>query len=96
MSIETLAFTVRCWRDSQVGATRLQVARIDEGNDVELANGSFVVRVMIDRRGALTRCAIRHAASGREAYLQGGSELSAFVKQCLLEPEVADSDGTGG
>ena len=43
---------------------------------------------------------IRHIASGREAYVQGGPDLRAFFKACLLqgskpETKLADPDTTG-
>lgn len=30
------------------------------------------------------RCMLRHTTSGSEAYIQGGLNLRAFVKDCLL------------
>jgi hypothetical protein len=87
MSVETLSFTVRCWYDPTIDGTRLQVTRVDDAEEVHLANSSFLVRVTTDRRGLVERCFIRHVASGREAYVQGGPGLSAFVKECLLGNE---------
>lgn len=84
MSAELLSFTVRCWYDPKSDCTRLQVMRVDDAEEVRLANSSFLVRVTTDQRGLVERCLIRHVASGREAYVQGGTGLSAFVKECLL------------
>jgi hypothetical protein len=84
MSVEPLSFTVRCWYDPKNDCTRLQVMRVDDAEEVRLANSSFLVRVTTDQRGLVERCLIRHVASGREAYVQGGTGLSAFVKECLL------------
>jgi len=87
MSVETLSFMVRCWHDSATNATRIQVIPIDTAEEVHLNNSKFLVRAAIDRQGLVERCFIRHIASGREAYVQGGPGLSAFVQQCLLSDE---------
>jgi hypothetical protein len=84
MSVETLSFTVRCWYDPKIDVTRLQVMRVDQAEEVCLTNSTFLVRVTADQRGLVERCFIRHMVSGREAYIQGGPGLSAFVKECLL------------
>jgi hypothetical protein len=84
MSVESLSFTVRYWYDPENDCTRLQVMRVDDAEEVRLVNSNFLVRVTTDQRGQLERCLIRHVASGREAYVQGGAGLSVFVKECLL------------
>jgi hypothetical protein len=87
MSAEDTSFIVRCRGDDQSGATRLQVVlvRADHATDVRFNEVSFLVRVSIDKERAVERCSIRHIASGREAFVQGGAGLSTFVKECLLE-----------
>jgi len=90
MSAETLSFTVRCWYDPKLDSTRLQVLRVDDAEEVHLANSSFLVRVTADPHGLVERCLIRHVATGREAYVQGGPGLSSFVKECLLGNERAE------
>jgi len=92
---KTVSFAVRTWRDPHVGATRLQVLRIDRPEEVRLTNGSFLVRVTIDKQLSTERCTIRHVASGREAIVQGGPGLSAFVEACLLESAAPRQDGAG-
>lgn len=64
--------------------TRLHLARIEGEEDVQLAGGTFLLRITTDEGGAVHRCCLRHVASGREAYVQGGPELRAFVIDCLL------------
>jgi hypothetical protein len=91
MSVETLSFTLRCWRESESDASLLQVSEVDGGQMVVLAGGSFIVRVGWDRAGAVTRCVIRHPASGREAHVQGGPDLHAFARECLLNE--AETEG---
>lgn len=90
MSVENLSFTVRCRHDSTTNTTRLQIVRVDTVDEVHLNNSKFLVRVMIDGRGLVERYLIRHIASGREAYVQGGLGLSTLVRECLL-----DSDRSG-
>jgi len=87
MSAEDASFIVRCRGEDQSGATRLQVilVRVDSSADVRFNEVSFLVRVSIDEGRAVERCSIRHIASGREAFVQGGAGLSTFVRECLLE-----------
>ena len=85
MSVEPLSFMVRCWHDSTANAMRVQVIPVDTAEEVHLKNSTFLLRVAIDRQGLVERCFIRHIASGREAYVQGGPGLSAFVQECLLD-----------
>ena len=97
MSSKTFSIIVRCWYDQQVDATQLQVVRVDTAKNVRLGDGSFLLRISLDETAPLGRCFIRHLASGREAYVQGGPNLQAFIKDCLLngseavnEPEQHD------
>jgi hypothetical protein len=97
MNAETWSFTVRLLRDRHTNTARLQVMRVDQAREVPLTNNTFLLRVTIDKGGAVERCFVRHVASGREAYVQGGPGLGAFVKECLLEgAEPAQPDETGG
>jgi hypothetical protein len=63
---------------------QLKVVRVDTNEEVHLSDGSFLLRISRDEHTSVQRCLIRHIASGREAYVQGGSNLRAFIKACLL------------
>ncbi len=93
MSSDDFSVIVRCWYDPQTDATRLQVVRVDTNEEVRLSDSSFLLRISLGERGSVLRCFIRHLASGREAYVQGGSGLRAFVKACLLTGSEAGSNG---
>src|SRR5436305_10383991 len=89
MSSETLSVIVSCWHDDLTRATRLKVVRVDTSEEVQLSDGSFLLRISRDENASVERCYIRHIASGREAYVQGGPHLRAFVKACLLNLEAS-------
>ncbi len=98
MENEELSVIIWCWRDLQTNATRLRVVSVATGEEVRLKDASFLLRISIDAKSSVTRCYIRHTASGREAYVQGGSKLRAFVKTCLLNsgestPAAPDTPG---
>ena len=90
--LPTLSFTVRSWRDPKTGAMQLRVVRVDGESEVPLADALFLVRITTEGggvdggtgNGVVHRCCIRHVASGRETYVQGGADLQAFVTDCLL------------
>ncbi len=63
---------------------QLRVVDVDVNEVLHVKNGKFLLRVSIDRAASLVRCMIRHTPSGREAYIQGGLNLPAFVEDCLL------------
>jgi hypothetical protein len=84
MENEELSVIVWCWHDLPANATRLRVVGVATGGEVLLNGGSFLLRISIDAKSSVTRCYIRHIGSGREAYVQGGPNLRAFVKTCLL------------
>jgi hypothetical protein len=84
MSGETSSFILRSWQDQQTGIIQVQVVHADTGEEVQLADGSYLLRVSIDTDASVVRCFIRHIASGQEAYLQGSEKLLAFVKPCIL------------
>jgi hypothetical protein len=79
-----LSVIVHCWRDTTTGSTQLRVERIDRQEEIRLNDGTFLVRVAIDRGRLMERCFIRHIPSGREAYVQGGPGLSGFIRDSLL------------
>lgn len=99
MSDESFSLIVWNWRDLLTRVTHLKVVRVDTSEEVHLNTGSFLLRISRNENEAVERCYIRHIASGREAYVQGGPNLRAFVKACLLdngvsEPASADEPAT--
>jgi hypothetical protein len=84
---EEFSITIRCWHDVQTGIIQLRLVRVDTGEEVPIKDGSFLLRTSKDANRSLVRCYIRHIASGREAYVQGGLKLRAFIKDCLLKSE---------
>ena len=60
------------------------MVRTDTADEVHLSDGSFLIRVSVDGDAPVTRCLIRHLDSGREAYIQGGPNLLALIKESLL------------
>jgi len=94
MSGETFSIIVWYWQDPQTGASHLRVVRADSAEEVHLRDGAFLLRISTDEHSQVERCFIRHIASGREAYIQSGPNLRAFVKDCLLQSggsEAADT-----
>jgi hypothetical protein len=90
MNSETFSVIVRFWHNLLTNATQLKVVRVDTIDEVHLSDGNFLLRISRDEDTSVERCLIRHLASGREAYVQGGPNLRVFVKTCLLnndEPE---------
>jgi len=85
MSSEEHSILVWCWHDPQTDTTKLRVVNVDTGEAVHLKNGNFLLRITIERDASLLRCLIRHLTSGREAYVQSGNSLKAFIQECLLE-----------
>ena len=92
MSSETFSVIVSCWYDELTRATRLKVVRIDTSEEVQLSEGSFLLRISRDENASVERCFIRHIASGREAYVQGGPHLQTFVKACLLQDRELEAE----
>lgn len=95
MSSETFSLIVACWHDELASATRLRVVQVDTGAEVRLSDGSFLLRISRDENASVERCYIRHIASGREAYVQGGPNLRAFVNACLLNDGTSRPAATG-
>ncbi len=84
MGNEEFSIIIGCWHDPQSDITQLRLVRVDTGEEVPLKEGAFLARISIDAKTSVVRCFIRHIASGSEAYAQGGPNLRAFVKDCLL------------
>src|SRR5438132_10933711 len=98
MSSEESSILVWCSHDLQTDVTQLRVMRVDTGEDVRLKEGTFLLRISRDESSSADRYMIRHLASGREAYIQSGPPLRAFVKACLLDDNSftsTNSNSTG-
>ncbi len=98
MDNEEISIIIWCWHDLRTDATQLRLVRVDTSEDVPLSDGSFLLRISLKKDSSVLRCYIRHIASGREAYVQGGPNLRAFVKTCLLngnesKPSAPDTSG---
>ncbi len=85
MSNEMFSILVWCWHDAQTGTIHLRLVHVDTAEEVRLKKGTFLLRLSRDEGSSVERCLIRHIASGREAYVQAGPRLRAFIKACLLE-----------
>lgn len=94
MSDDPFSLQLWCWRDVRSDAIRLRVVLIDSGEEVRLAEGSFLLRIDKVKGSAAERCLIRHISSGREVYIQSGSKLRTFIKDCLLEDGKPGSTDT--
>ena len=84
MTGEEFSFIVFCSHDLQTDTARIRVVSVSTGKDLPLSDGSFLLRVSIEEDKSILRCFIRHIVSGREAYVQSGPKLQAFIKDCLL------------
>jgi len=87
MSSETFSAILWCWHDLPTGAFQLRAVHVDTTEEIHLNDGSFLLRISVDADASVLRCLIRHIASGREAYVQGGPNLLTFVKACLLNKQ---------
>jgi hypothetical protein len=90
MNNEEISIVIWCWHDLLTDATQLRLVRADTSKDVLLNDGSFLLRISIDAKTSVLRCFIRHIASGREAYVQGGPKLRTFIETCLLHGRTQD------
>jgi hypothetical protein len=90
MSRAALSFIISCEYDLQSDTTQVRIVRVDTGENVRLRDRSFLLRCSMNGQTRAQRCLIRHIASGREAYVQGGPNLRAFVKDCLLRNDESD------
>src|SRR5712692_4063856 len=95
MNSDVFYVIVRCRYDPQTDATRLQIVDVETGEEVRLSDSTFLLRISPGERGLVMRCFIRHLASGREAYVKGGSKLRDFVKACLLKDSKLESEEPG-
>jgi len=80
----SFSILLECRPDLQNETTQLRVVRVDTGKAVLFSESSFLLRISLEEKGTILRCFIRHIASGREAYVQGGPNLRVLVKDCLL------------
>lgn len=87
MSSEVFSFIVFCAYDKMTDSTRVRVVNVSTGKDVPLSEGSFLLRISVDEDASILRCFIRHIASGREAHIQSGLKLRAFIKSCVLDDD---------
>lgn len=92
MENEEFSVIVRCWLDPQTNITQLQVVDVTTGEEVHLNDASFLLRISLHGRASITRCYIRHIASGSEAYVQGSAKLRDFIKAHLLKEEASASE----
>jgi hypothetical protein len=83
--MSTSSFMIQCWHDLHSTNKLVRIVRVETEQTVPIATNSFLLRFMYTDGGRIERCYIRHIASGREAYLQGGPGLSSFVCECLLD-----------
>jgi hypothetical protein len=95
MNSNIFSIIVKCWHDTQAGATHLQIVRTDTAQEVHLANSTFLVRISVNGSTIIERCSIRHIASGREVYIQGGPGLSDFIQTCLLNSGSPETENPG-
>ena len=98
MSNEMFSILVWCSHDAKTDTIQLRLVHVDTAEEVRLKEGTFLLRVSRDEGTSVERCLIRHIASGREAYVQAGPRLRAFIKACLLEerePKATDSGAPG-
>lgn len=91
MITEAYSVIVWCWHDRHTDTIRLRMIRVDTEEEVRLREGAFILRILIDEDASMVRCYIRHIVSGREVYVQSGSLLRAFVKDCILDDNGSSS-----
>ena len=85
MSTTTASFVIQCWQALHTSIKLVRIVRIETEQTVPIATNSFLLRFTHSDDGRSERCYIRHIASGREAYLQGGLDMGNFVRECVLE-----------
>ncbi len=79
------------WRDRQTNLNQLRLVEVAMNEEIHLNDGTFLLRILPTENDTVIRCYVRHLASGRESYLQGGANLRAFVHDCLLSDGETDS-----
>jgi hypothetical protein len=90
MGSALFSFVIWFWHDVQTGALQVQVVHVDTGKDVLFRDSSFLLRVFVDEGTSVPRCFLRHVSSGREVYLQSGSNLLLFIKDCLAADDETE------
>lgn len=94
----TFSLLVWCQQDAQSDAIQMRIIRVDTGEPVHLRENTFLLRITTlpsAESALIERCAIRHIASGREAYMQSGPNLRTFINECVLplqEPPLDAAD----
>lgn len=90
MNNDFFSIILQCQHTTQQGITQLQVVRVDTAEIIPINDCSFLVRFSRNKKG-VERYIIRHLTSGREAYLQSGSNFSTFIKDCALHIDELES-----
>ena len=93
---EEYAFLVWCRYDAQGDTNQLRIVHVSTGQNLHLDCDTLLLRITIDPDAAILRCHVRHLASGREAYIQSGAHLQAFIQSCLSQANTSDSDKGDG
>jgi hypothetical protein len=93
MSNENISVIIQCWHGQQSDVLQARIVRVDTADNVRVKDGTFLLRISTDVDTATERCYIRHIASGREAYVQGGPNLRAFVMACVLNIDAGGKAG---
>ena len=94
MADESVSLLLQVWQESNNGGARLRALRIDGQpgtSELRFKEGTFLLRIAVDQGRMSERCFIRHIPTAREAYVQGGSSLRAFIQDCLLDRASAQS-----
>jgi len=94
MSSELFSLLLWCSYQPQTETTQLRVVHVDANEVMHIRDGKFLLRVSVDTGASLVRCMIRHTTTGREAHMQGGLNLPAFVRDCLLAEEMPHTHTT--
>ncbi len=82
---------IRCWREAHRCLISVQVVSSASAQEVSLKDASFLLRIWGEGEQQVERCQIRHLESGREAYIQSGTSLLAFLHDCLLAPHTSEA-----
>jgi hypothetical protein len=94
MSSALFSFVIWCRHDLQTGALQVHVVDVDTSKDVLFKDSTFLLRVFVDESTSVPRCFLRHISSGREVYLQSGSNLLPLIKDCLIADDETEANET--
>ena len=96
MAMNSDSISLIAWlrHDLKSDAMQMWIVHVDTGEPVGMQDGGFLLRITKDTATSAERCHIRHITSGREAYVQGGPNLRAFFKDCVLKRDEAGPDAT--